>query len=359
MDIKKFSLLTLAILLTSCSSSPISNQSSDKTSISTNSGNNIYETNRKLVVYSTVDDVENEKILYYWAEKYKVDITVKSLTSNEIDTFLEREKNNPIADIRFGDMNLKKLNQNRELYESYVAKNDEIFNQDFKNYTSFITNYKLMGNSLVVNTRLEENYKLNIQGYQDIIKEEISELVSIGSIAYSDRGFYQLANLLYVMGDGSYLDDKSWLFVENLIKNIKGNVVGPFYDVHIVVMSSEAIVGLTNEFYSSLLIEQGVRIVKNVYPKEGTAFQSFGASIIKDSKNIIIAQEFVDWLISDEGQNQVSLLGLRPVNDKITLKNKNLKNRSEIKTIYIDEVYLESIREEIIIRFENLISKYL
>jgi iron(III) transport system substrate-binding protein len=123
-------------------------------------------------------------------------------------------------------------------------------------------------------------------------------------------------------------------------------------------MSSEAIVGLTNEINSTLLIQQGVGRVRTVYPKEGTVFKPVGSSIIKNSSNNLVAQEFLDWLVSSEGQQQVSKSMLRPVNKSILLENKNFLPINNIKVVEENEQLLYESKEEIISRFEVLLKKY-
>lgn len=350
-NFKKINFLIITLFLSACS---FTNNSSEN-SQSNNLGTGTIEKN--LIVYSSVEDIENENILAYWANKNNVKLKVVHLTSNEIDLRLEKEKNNPIADLRFGDMNLKRLSGREHLYQIYKAEDDEK-NDKFENLTGYVTNYKLVGNSFVVNTILERELGIQISGYEDLIDVRLSKYISMGYATISDQAFYQLANLLQVVGDGSYLDEKSWDFLEKIVKNTKGSVVGAFFDVHIVVMSSEAIVGLTNEINSTLLIQQGVGRVRTVYPKEGTVFKPVGSSIIKNSSNNLVAQEFLDWLVSSEGQQQVSKSMLRPVNKSILLENKNFLPINNIKVVEENEQLLYESKEEIISRFEVLLKKY-
>ncbi len=341
------------LFLTSCSSNPISSSSSSDRSSNLNP-----LLNNNLVIYSTAADLENELILEFWAKENNVNLEIVSLTSGEIDSELKVANGTPNADIRFGDMNYSRFMENQSFYKDYISKNDYLMPLISKNKNGFVTNYKLIGNAFLTNTRLESKDNIIISSYADLVDQRIDSIVSIGSAVISEKAYYTITNLLLAFGDGSYLDERAWTYLEQVIKNNKGVIIGSFFDVHILVMSDEAIVGLTDEENALTMLYDGVGKVSLVYPSEGVVFNTIGASLLSGSKNEETAKSFLDWLNSDAAQRQVSLLKHRPANTKIHSKDKYLPSLENINILVNDEELVYNLRPEISSRFQALVNKY-
>ncbi len=66
-----------------------------------------------------------------------------------------------------------------------------------------------------------------------------------------------------------------------------------------------------------------------VYPKSGTVISPRAAGIMKDSKNVKGAKEFIDYLLSDDVQKQISKAYLLP--GRTDIKAENRPNVEEIQ----------------------------
>jgi iron(III) transport system substrate-binding protein len=86
----------------------------------------------KLVVYSPNSDGEIEGLLYYFGEKYDVEIELQSMGTGEVLSKLQAEKENPQADVMFGGMNLGVYTSNKDLFQAYTAKDDDKFRKAIK-----------------------------------------------------------------------------------------------------------------------------------------------------------------------------------------------------------------------------------
>jgi iron(III) transport system substrate-binding protein len=310
-----------------------------------------------LVVYSPNSDAEIEGLLYFWGEKYGVTVELQSMSTGEVTAKLLAEKNNPQADIRFGGMNLGVYKQNPELYESYVAKGDNLLPEGYQNKTGFFTNYLLSGSNLLVNTTLERALGITVTGYADLLNPLLKGKISMGNAANSSSAFAQLTNMLLVMGDGTYLDDKGWDYVDAFVKNLDKKIIASSSAVFRGVASGEYVVGVTYEDPSVQLLTDGATNLRIVYPKEGAVWLPAASALIKGSKNQANGKAFLDWLISEEGQTQVAKGTNRPVNTKINNTNPYLQPFTAINLAFEDIELVANNRAALVTRFTQTVTR--
>jgi iron(III) transport system substrate-binding protein len=209
----------------------------------------------KLVVYSPNSDGEIEGILMYFGDKYDIEIELQSMGTGEVLSKLAAEKENPQADVMFGGMNLGVYNNNKDLFQEYVAKGDDKLPEGYRNKTGFFTNYLLSGSNLLVNTDLEAELGLDIKGYADLLDPKLKGRIAAGDPTKSSSAWAQLSNILLVMG--GYDSKKAWDFVEDLAEQLDGKMLGSSSQVYKGTSAGEYVVGLTYEDPSVSLIADG------------------------------------------------------------------------------------------------------
>ncbi|MRS07647.1 extracellular solute-binding protein, partial [Bacillus anthracis] len=89
-----------------------------------------------------------------------------------------------------------------------------------------------------------------------------------------------------------------------------------------------------------------------VYPKSGTVISPRAAGIMKDSKNVEGAKEFIDYLLSDDVQKQISKAYLLP--GRTDIKAENRPNVEEIPVLNIDWKTVEKEQDEIGKQFKKV-----
>ena len=312
----------------------------------------------KLVVYSPNSDGEVEKLLYYWGEKYGVTIELQSMGTGEVVSKLEAEKANPQADVMFGGMNLGVYTTNADLFDEYVAEGDDKLPEGYQNKTGYFTNYLLSGSNLLVNTDLEEELGLDIQGYEDLLDPKLKGKIAMGDASSSSSAWAQLTNMLLVMGDGTYTDDAGWDYVEKLVQNLDGKIQGSSSATYKNVYEGEYVVGITYEDPSVALIADGAKNLRVVYPKEGAVWLPAASAIVKGAPNRENAERFLDFLISEEGQKIVAGLTNRPTNITIPSTNEFMTPFDEINVAYEDIPFVADHKEEFQGRWLDILAKY-
>ena len=306
----------------------------------------------KLVVYSPNSDGEIEGLLYYFGEKYDVEIELQSMGTGEVLSKLQAEKENPQADVMFGGMNLGVYTSNKDLFQAYTAKDDNKLPEGYQNKTGFFTNYLLSGSNLLVNTDLESGLGITINSYADLLNPLLKGKIAMGDATKSSSAFAQLTNMLLVKG--GYDSAEAWDFVKQLMVQMDGVMIGSSSAIYKGVQAGEYVVGLTYEDPSVALLTDGAKNVRVVYPTEGAVWLPSASAIVAGAKNLDNAKLFLDFLISEEGQKKVASLTNRPVNTSIPNTNANMKPFSAIKLVFEDIEYVASKKVEYQKKFADL-----
>ncbi|NLC55040.1 MAG: extracellular solute-binding protein [Erysipelothrix sp.] len=312
----------------------------------------------KLVVYSPNSDGEIEGLLYYWGKEYGVEIELQSMGTGEVLSKLQAEKDNPKADVMFGGMNLGVFVNNKDLFQEYVAEGDDKLPEGYQNKTGFFTNYLLSGSNLLVNTDLEKDLGFEIKGYADLLNPALKGKIAMGNAAASSSAFAHLTNMLLVMGDGTYTDDKGWDFVEEFVQNLDGKILDSSSAIYKNTYEGEFVVGVTYEDPSVALITDGAENLRVVYPEEGAVWLPAASAIIAGAPNVDNAKHFLDFLISDEGQKIVAGLTNRPTNITIPNTNKHMIPFEKINIAYEDIQFTADHKEEFQTRWLEILAKY-
>jgi len=308
-----------------------------------------------LVVYSPNSDGEIQGILYPFGDKYNIKVSLQSMGTGECLSKLNAEKGNPQADVMFGGVNMGVYVTNKDLFQPYVAKGNDLLPKGYQNTTGYFTNYLLSGSNLLVNTDLEKSLGLNIVGYADLLNPALKGKIASANPVASSSAWAQLCNILLVMG--GYESPQAWSYVESLIKQLNGKLTSGSSAVYKGVNQGEYVVGLTYEDPSVALLADGAKNVRVVYPKEGAVWLPAASAIVAGCKNVDNAKLFMDFLISDECQKIVAGLTNRPVNTKIPNTNKFLQPFSQIKIAYEDIQYTSDNKKAIQQRWTDLWAK--
>lgn len=305
----------------------------------------------KLIIYTPNSEGLLNAVVPLFEEKYGVSVELQQAGTGELMKRLQSEKADPIADVMFGGAHSQFI-QNEDLFEKYVSPNDTNILEEHQNKSGFTTSYVLDGSVLIYNKKLVGDMK--IEGYADLLNEELKGKIATGDPSSSSSAFAQLTNMLLAMG--GYEDDAAWKYVEDLFINADGKTQQSSSGVYKSVADGEMVVGLSYEDPVMNMIQDGADI-EIVYPKEGTVYLPGTAGVIKDAKNMDNAKLFIDFLISQEVQD---ILGTdttnRPVLKEVKVGD-GMKPMSEIKTITEDQAYVNSHKDQLVERFKEIYAR--
>lgn len=300
-----------------------------------------------LVIYSPNSEGLINATIPAFEEKYDVKVELIQAGTGELFKKMESEKESPVADVIFGG-SYTQYEQNGDLFEEYVAsENDEVV-EEYRNTTGYSTPYTLDGSVLVVNPDLTKGVK--IEGYADLLNDELKGKISTADPANSSSAFSQLTNMLAVMGG---FEDEGWEYVKDVFTLVDGKISSSSSNVYKTVADGEMAVGLSYEDPTVQLLNDGAN-VEIVYPKEGTVFLPASAAIIKNAKNMDNAKKFMDFIISKEVQDT---LGRETTNRPVRIgaeTSDNMKPLDQIKTVTEDYSYVIEHKEEIVDKYNEI-----
>jgi len=300
------------------------------------------EEEKKLVIYSPNSD-PLIAVAETFGELYGVEVEVLSKGTGECLESIVAEKDAPQADVLYGGVNYANAFKYAEYFEEYTAAGDDKLPEAYQNTNGVATHYCLDGSAaLLVNTKLLAERGLtidDIKGYADLLRPELkaegdTQYIAMGDAAASSSAWAELTNMLLVMGDEPY-DDKAWEYVKEFCGQITG-LLSSSSAIYKGVANGEYVIGVSYEDPCVSLLVSGAENVELVYPEEGAVWLPAGAAIIKNCQHPNTAKQFLDWLISDEGQNEIAKTTARPVNTAIVNTAKEMKPFSEINVAYED-----------------------
>lgn len=302
----------------------------------------------KLVVYSPNSEGLINATIPAFEEKYGVKVELIQAGTGELFKKVESEASKPVADIVFGG-SYTQYAQNPNLFEKYIAKDNDKVVKDYQNTTGYSTPYTLDGSVLIVNPDLTKGMK--IKGYKDLLNPELKGKIATADPANSSSAFAQLTNIL--LANGGYENDQSWSYVKDLFTLVDGKISSSSSNVYKSVADGEMAVGLSYEDPSVKLLNDGANI-KVIYPEEGSVFLPASAAIIKNAPNKSNAQKFIDFIVSKEAQDALGTETTnRPVR-KDAKVSKNMKPLTDIKTITEDYDYVIKHKDDIVKRYSDI-----
>ena len=301
-----------------------------------------------LVVYSPNSEGLINATIPSFEEKYGIKVELIQAGTGELFKKLESAKEAPVADIVFGG-SYTQYSQSGELFEEYVAKENDKVVKEYQNTTGYSTPYTLDGSVLVVNPDLTKG--MDIKGYKDLLNDDLKGKIATADPANSSSAFAQLTNML--AAQGGYDNDGAWEYVSDLFTLIDGKISSSSSNVYKTVADGEMAVGLSYEDPTVQLLNDGAN-VEIVYPEEGTVFLPASAAIIKNAPNMENAKKFIDYLISQEVQDTLGTSTTnRPVREDAKTSD-NMKPLADIKTITEDYDYVIENKDDIVNKYNEI-----
>jgi len=263
----------------------------------------------------------------------------------------QSEKENPLGDV-FWAADQTMLSSSKELFEEYVSSENDNMIEPARNTTGYFTPAFADPTVMIVNKDLAGDMK--IEGFADLLNPELKGKIAFAEPSASSSSFEHLVNMLYAMGNGD--PDKGWDYVDKLVDQLDGKLLGGSSAVYKGVADGEYTVGLTFEQGAAQYVGAGSP-VKVVYMNEGVIFRGDGAYIIKNCANERSAQIFLDWLTSKETQEFMNNTQYRRSIRKDVEAGDAMKPMSEIKVITDDETNTAEHKSEWLDKFKEIFTK--
>lgn len=251
----------------------------------------------RVVIYTAAED---ERIAYLQEELNKqfhdIEIVIQSLGTGQLLSKLQAEGTNTDCDI-FYDLEVVNaeiiLNNNPDLFVDLSDYDFSIYDTSVTGYTDRHHKYAVNGKTygaFLVNTKILEENGLEVpQTYDDMLKKEYAELISMPNPKSSGTGYSYYNGMITVMGQ-----DDGLAYFENLNPNIKEYTTSGSAPAKAAVRGDVAIAyGLLWQCVNYANANEGMTVV---VPEQGLAYDLFTMGMISGHETNENVKAVFDYL---------------------------------------------------------------
>lgn len=331
-----FSLLLGA--LTACGSNPTTSNNSSVNEDTSEAQETVVETDSgAFTLYTSQPEEDVAKLVASFNEEYpeiQVDV-FRSGTEEVISKVLaEKQSGNIQADaLLVSDSFTFEGLASEDILQAYESPELAEIPDDYIDDENLYTGTKLIVTGIAVNTDLVDPSL--IASFADLTKEELKNQVIIPSPLYSGAASLNLSIQLQQ-------DNIGWEFYEGLKANnvFVGQGNGTVRDG---LLNGAQGAGVLVDYMANRAKNDGAPL-EFIYPEEGALYVTEPIGIVKDASNASLAEKFVDFVLSDKGQQVASDMGYTPVRQGVTAPE-GLRGVDEISPIPFDEAKVLETRD--------------
>lgn len=304
----------------------------------------------KITVYTTMEETQQEVLIDLW-NKYYPDCEIE-IQADSVGTLATRIRGDEQcdADVVIGGMFAADGDTYHDILQPYTAACDA--EQLYHDASGFYTFYDVQVMCLIVNTALESQLGVEINGYNDLLNDALNGKIILAAPDATSSGWRQVQTILAVMGD-QFDDDKGWDYISKLMPLSFSTTSSK--DVYNLVINGEYVAGLSYESTVAALINDGASDVKCVYMNEGNTAMAGGAAIVKDAPNLPAAQAMMDLLSSSEFQDaRAAVSAGRGSNGQCDLSLCGLPEDSTLGLVDLDFDYLATNKSAIMDKWNSM-----
>ncbi|MCO7124418.1 ABC transporter substrate-binding protein [Sporolactobacillus shoreicorticis] len=301
-----------------------------------------------LTFYTSQPDTDEQKLVAAFNKKYP-DVKVNVFRSGTEDVMskiqAEKKSGKVQADVLLlADAVTFETLKDEDMLMAYKSKEAADFPKELIDSDGYYTGTKVMATALAINTK---KVKEEPDSWSVLTDSKTKGQAIMPSPLYSGAAAYNL-------GVFTRNDRFGWPFYKNLKKN-QVTVVQGNGDVLKAVASGNKSYGMVVDFVVANAAKQGSPI-KLIYPSEGSPVITEPIGIMKDTKNEKAAKAFVDFVLSEEGQELAAGLGYTPIRPGVKAPE-GLKSIDDLKVLSADIKTLNQSRNDDKDEFMNLFGK--
>ena len=262
----------------------------------------------RVVIYTAAED---ERIAYLQekldAQFPDVEIVIQSLGTGQLLSKLQAEGNNSDCDI-FYDLEVVNaeiiLNANPDLFVDLSDYDFSIYDSSVTGYTDRHHKYAVNGKTygaFLVNTKILEEKGLEIPAtYEDMLKSEYAELISMPNPKSSGTGYSYYNGMVTILGE-----DEGLAYFENLNPNIKEYTTSGSAPAKAAVRGDVAIAyGLLWQCVNYANENEGLVVV---VPEQGLAYDLFTMGMISGHETKAAVKDVFTYLYNELNKPQCAL----------------------------------------------------
>jgi len=289
----------------------------------------------EMTVYTSQPEEDIQALIQVFNQEYpKITVNVFRSGTEEIvsKVLAEKQTNSVLADVLLvADAATFETLKNEDLLMSYESPELEGISSDYYDSEHMYTGTKIISTGIIVNKDMVSE---PVTSLKDLTDASVKGNVIMPSPLYSGAAAYNLGVITRT--------DLGWSFYESLKDNdvevVKGNGA-----VQTAVVAGEKACGVIVDYMALRSKADGAN-VEFVYPQEGSMCVTEPIGIVKGTQNEELAKAFVDFILSDDGQQATAEIGYTPIKSGVSAPD-GFKTVDEIKNLTYDINTLVETRE--------------
>lgn len=220
-----------------------------------------------------------------------------------------------------------------DLLQAYESPELENIPEEYVHDEHLYTGTKVIVTGIAVNTDIAD--AAGITGFKDMIDPAYADQTMIPSPLYSGAASLNLSII-------TQQDSLGWEWYEGLKEN--GVFVGQGNGtVRDALLNGQEGVGMLVDYMANRARLEGAPI-EFIYPEEGSLYVTEPIGIINGAENAEMAQHFVDFILSEDGQNVTSEMGYTPVREGVSAPE-GLRGVADIEPMKFDAAKVMETRD--------------
>lgn len=301
-----------------------------------------------LVLYYSHASDWSDPIIQAFAEKYDVQVEMVGLGTGELISRMQAEKANPQGDILWGGV-AESYIPIADLLESYKSTEVDALQAgayDAEEYKWHAFDIEPM--VMIYSTALVDEADAPTS-WADLLDEKWVGQIASADPLKSSSAFGVTMGIVAAYG----YEEGGYEFLEKFVPQLDGKVLSSSSGTFKGVSDKEYAIGLTYEEAAMKYIAAGSEMAI-VYPTEGTNLVYSPVAIIAGGPNTENAKLFVDYVLSQEVQEQLGALNRRTSRSDVVVPD-NFVPFEEIPNANVDSKWVVEHTEEFYSVWEDLI----
>lgn len=302
---------------------------------------------QSLVVYSSVDEENANRILSAFTEATGIQVQMVFLSSGPALSRIEAEAARPQADVWFGAPSENHIDAKaRGLTQPYVSPNADALIAEFKDAEGYW--HAIYTNPLAFGVRADVLAERDLEvprSWADLLDPGYQGLIQMPSPQASGTARAVVFTLIEIMGE-----DAAFEYMAALNANVQTYTQSGTAPSGALGLG-ETVIALQFSPGFLKLVDEGFP-VEVVFPSEGVGYEVASMSILEGATNLDEAKALVDWMTSVEGQTALAAekTYFLPIRADVSA-GEGIPSLSEINLVSYDPVFASEQRERLVDRW--------
>jgi iron(III) transport system substrate-binding protein len=302
---------------------------------------------QSLVVYSSVDEENANRILSAFTEATGIQVQMVFLSSGPALSRIEAEAARPQADVWFGAPSENHIDaKSRGLTQPYVSPHADALIGEFKDAEGYW--HAIYTNPLAFGVRADVLAERGLEvprSWADLLNPGYEGLIQMPSPQASGTARAVVFTLIEIMGE-----DEAFAYMAELDDNVQTYAQSGTAPSGALGLG-ETVIALQFSPGFLKLVDEGFP-VEVVFPSEGVGYEVAAMSILEGANNLTEAQALVDWMTSARGQEMLSTVKtyFLPIRGDVSA-GEGIPSLDEINLVSYDAAFAAANRERLVDRW--------